>query len=154
MSSRTLVAYITSGGATRGYAELIADVLRSRGHDVVLLDLKREVAGDISRYDLVVLGMGVRMFMVYRKGKQFLARRDLQGKKLAVFLSSAMAIESRQKARERFLHPLIERYGLSPVAYDALPGKMPVAGGKLEDRTDPAAAREWAAGLADIAGSS
>jgi len=150
MSNRTLVAYITSGGATREYANVIADVLRSRGHEVVLLDLKREVVDDLSPYDLVVLGMGVRMFMVYRKGKQFLARRDVQGKKLAIFLSSAMAIESRQKARERFLRPLVERYGLSPVAYDALPGKMPVAGAKLEDRTDPAAAREWAVALDDL----
>jgi menaquinone-dependent protoporphyrinogen IX oxidase len=146
---KTLVAYVTAGGATAAYASIIADTLRSRGHDVTVVDLKRDDPGDLSPFECVVVGMGVRMFMVYRKGKSFLARRDLAGKKLGIFLSSGMAIEDPTKARERFLAPLIERYGLKPLMYDSLPGKMPAGGGKLTDKSDPNAARGWAESFAD-----
>ena len=149
MEARTLVGHVSSGGATRDYAEVIGETLTSRGHEVKIVDLKREKVDDLSPFDLVVVGMGVRMFMVYRKGKQFLSRDDLKGKRLAVFLSSAMAIEDPEKAKERFLSPLIEKHGLQPIMHDAFPGKMPVGGGKLQDRTDPEVARKWANALAD-----
>jgi len=150
MSSRTLLAYISAGGATEQYAQVIAETLRSRGHEVDLVNLKREQAGDLSDYGNFVLGAGVRMAMVYRRGKQFLRRKDLEGKKLAVYLSSGMAIEDPQKARERFLTPFIEKCGLRPVMYDAFPGKAPGGpDGKLDDRTDVEVARSWAETLAD-----
>lgn len=149
MDARTLVAYISAGGATEGYARIIAETLESRGHTVDLLDLRRERVPDLSGYENVVVGTGVRVAMVYRKGKQFLRRKDLKGRRLAVYLSSGMAIAEPEKARERFLAPLIAKYDLAPVMYDAFPGKMPTAGGKLEDRTDPDLARRWAEALAE-----
>jgi menaquinone-dependent protoporphyrinogen IX oxidase len=148
MPSRMLVAYVTAGGATEAYAKIIADALGARGHDADLVNLKRERAPDLSGYDGVVVGMGVRMAMVYRAGKRFLARKDLKGRPLAVYLSSAMAIDDPDKAKTKFLAPLMERYGLEPVMWDAFPGKMPGGPGKLEDRTDPEIARKWAEELA------
>ena len=144
MGSGTLLAYISAGGATEQYADVIAETLRSRGREVKLVDLKREKIPDLSQYDAVILGTGVRMAMIYRRGKQFLRRKDLKGKRLAVYLSSGMAIQDPQKAKARFLAPLIEKCGLTPVMYDAFPGKMPGAGSKLDDRTDADVAREWA----------
>ncbi len=82
--------------------------------------------------------------MVYRKGKQFLRRKDLKGKRLAIFLSSGMAVESAEKSKTKFLKPLVEKYELGPIMYDAFPGKKPGPGGKLEDTTDPEIARRWA----------
>lgn len=149
MPSRTLLAYVTAGGATERYAQVIADTLRSRGHVVELVDLRRTVVPDLSEYENVVVGAGVRIAMVYRKAKQFLKRKDLRGKRLAVYLSSAMAIKDADKARARFLTPLMERLGLTPVMCDALPGKVPAGGGKLEDRTDADLARRWAEELAE-----
>jgi menaquinone-dependent protoporphyrinogen IX oxidase len=153
VSAKTLLAYISAGGATAGYAEVIADVLRSRGHSVDLVDLKKEKVRDLTPYANVVLGTGVRMAMVYRKGKRFLARQDLEGKALAVYLSSGIAIEKPEEAKERFLTPLFEKLGLKPVLYDAFPGKAPGGpGGRLEDKTEADIARKWAEELADRLG--
>ena len=113
-----------------------------------MLDLKKRKPGDLSAYEAVVLGTGVRMTMVYRKGKSFLARNDLRDKKLGVFLSSGMAIEDPEKARRRFLDPLIHRNALEPLQAAAFPGKMPGEKGRLEDKSDPEAARKWAESLA------
>jgi menaquinone-dependent protoporphyrinogen IX oxidase len=148
VSSKTLVAYVSAGGATEQYARVIADTLRSRGLEVDLTDLRRERVRDLSAYGTVVLGTGVRMAMVYRRSKRFLARKDLKGKRLAIYLSSGMAIDRPDEARERFLAPLVKRNGLDPVRFDAFPGKMPGSGGKLEDRTDDDIARRWAEELA------
>jgi menaquinone-dependent protoporphyrinogen IX oxidase len=146
--SRVLLAYVSAGGATEQYAHVVAEALRSRGFEVDLVDLKRGRVPDLSGYENVVVGAGVRMAMVYRKGKRFLARKDLAGKRLAVYLSSAMAIDDPSKARDRFLVPLMKRHGLEPVMCDAFPGKLPGSSGKLEDRTDNEVAMRWAEELA------
>ncbi len=152
MQKKTLIAFITAGGATERYAGTIAETLRARGREVDVVNLKREKLKDLGSYDSVVLGTGVRMFMVYSKGKRFLARRDLKGKPLGVFLSSAMAIDEPEGARKRFLDPLIARNGLSPLLCDAFPGLMPKGPGNLEDRTDMDIARRWAGEFADRLG--
>jgi menaquinone-dependent protoporphyrinogen IX oxidase len=153
MDERTLLAYISAGGATERYAHIVADNLRLRGHavDVIdlkrdkdVIDLKRDKISDLSSYGSVIVGAGVRMGMVYRKGKRFLRRKDLEGKRLAIFLSSGIAVENPAKSKRKFLEPLVEKYGLHPIMCDAFPGKMPGAGGKLKDRTNPEIARLWA----------
>lgn len=152
MQERTLVAFISAGGATEQYAHIIADTLRSRGHVVDAIDLKREKVPDLSSYENAVVGTGVRIGMVYRKGKKFLRRKDLKGKRLGIFLSSGIAIESAEKAKAKakakFLEPLVEKYGLHPVMCDAFPGKIPGSGGKTEEGMDPEVARRWAEELA------
>ncbi|MCK4511084.1 hypothetical protein KAW64_05055 [bacterium] len=144
MDERTLLAYISAGGATERYAHIVADNLRLRGHAVDVIDLKRDKIADLSPYGSVIVGAGVRMGMVYRKGKRFLRRKDLEGKRLAIFLSSGIAVEDAEKSKAKFLEPLVKKYGLDPVMCDAFPGKMPGAGGKLKDRTNPEIARLWA----------
>ncbi len=144
MDGRTLLAYISAGGATERYAHVVADTLRSRGHAVDMIDLKRDKIPDLSSYVNVVVGAGVRMGMVYRKGKRFLRRKDLEGKRLAIFLSSGIAVMSAEKSKAKFLEPLVKKYGLDPVMCDAFPGKMPGSMGKLKDMTDPEIARLWA----------
>jgi len=131
MDGRTLLAYVSAGGATERYAHIIAETLRSRGHVVDVIDLKRDNIPDLSSYGSVVVGTGVRMGMVYRKGKRLLRRKDLEGRRLAIFLSSGIAIKSAEKSKAKFLEPLVEKYGLDPAMYDAFPGKMPGSGGKL-----------------------
>jgi menaquinone-dependent protoporphyrinogen IX oxidase len=113
------------------------------------VDLKRQKVLDLAPYGAVIVGTGVRMGMVYRKGKAFLRRKDLAGKQVSIFLSSGMAVDDAEGSRDKFLAPLVEGYGLSPVMYDAFPGRMPVGPGKVEDRTEPDIARRWAEELAD-----
>ena len=144
MDGRTLLAYVSAGGATERYAHTVADTLRSRGHVVDVIDLKRDEIPDLSSYGNVVVGAGVRIGMVYRKGKRFLRRKELEGKRLAIFLSSGIAVENAEKSKTKFLEPLVRKYGLDPVMCDGFPGKMPGSGGKLKDTTDPEVARRWA----------
>jgi menaquinone-dependent protoporphyrinogen IX oxidase len=149
MAKKTLVAYISAGGATEHYANIIAETLRARGHEVDLANLKRDRLADLSAYSTIVAGMGVRMGMVYRKGKRFLARPDVAGKRLAIYLSSGIAIEKPDEAKRKFLTPVVEKLGLAPVLYDAFPGIPPGQGAKLQEATDSETARAWAERLAD-----
>ena len=157
MPQRTLIAYITKGGATADYARIIADVLGAAGHIVDVVDLRKQKQPDLSGVENVVVGSGVRIGMVYRVGKRFLRRPDLRRKRLAIFLSSGIAIEDAEKAKQKFLDPLIRKYDLHPVMCDALAGKTPGPKDKVPDTTNPESARAWAeklAGRLDIAASS
>jgi menaquinone-dependent protoporphyrinogen IX oxidase len=148
MGEKTLLAYVSAGGATEAYANTVADVLTSRGRQVDVVNMKREKIGDLAPYGSVVVGAGVRMGMVYRAAKRLLRRKDLKGKRVAIFLSSGMAIESPDRSKEKFLAPIVAKYGLDPLMYDAFPGTMPGSGGKVEDKTDMEVARRWAEELA------
>ena len=148
MSEKTLVVYFSKGGATESYAQIVAEVLRSRGLEVDAVDLRNRGKPDLAGYDNVVVGTGVRIGMVYRKGKKFLRRKDLAGKRLAIFLSSGIAVDDAEQSKEKFLAPLVRKYGLAPVMVDAFPGKVPGPGSELQDKTDPERARRWAEELA------
>lgn len=148
MTKQVLIAYFSKGGATEGYAQVIAEVLQSHGHQVDLNDLRVEKRPELAGYDCVVFGTGVRIGMVYRRGKRFLKRKDLRNKPLAIFLSSGIAVENPEESKQKFLVPLIEKRGLDPILCDAFPGKVLGPGGKLDDRTDPQVARRWAEKLA------
>ena len=149
MNGKTLVAYFSKGGATEAYASVVAEVLAARGHDVDVVDLRKTRRPDLSGYENVVVGTGVRIGRVYRKGRKFLKRADLGGKRLAIFLSSGIAVDEPEKSKERFLRPLVDKLGLSPVMCDAFPGKIPGPNGQLEDRSDPEVARRWAEKLTE-----
>lgn len=152
MGEKTLVAYVSAGGATEEYARVVAERLESRGRTVDVVDLKKDKIEDLSQYGSVVLGTGVRVGMVYRKGKAFLRRDDLRGKPLAVFLASGIAIGSPEKSKAKFLTPLVRKLGLEPVAYDAFPGKVPGSSGKPLDDAHLEAAGRWAEELAERLG--
>ena len=146
--TKTAVAYVTKGGATATYARIIADVLASAGHQVELIDLKQNRKPDLADYHNVVLGTGVRIGMVYRVAKRFLRRNDFDDKRLAIFLSSGIAIDDAKKSKAKFLDPLLSKYGLDPIMYDAFPGKTPGPADETPDTTDPDRVRKWAEDLA------
>ena len=148
MAGKTLLAYVSAGGATESYAKVVAEVLTSRGRQVDVVNMKSQRVGDLGPYDSVVVGAGVRMGLVYRAAKRLLKRSDLSGKRVAFFLSSYLALESPDKAREKYLTPMMKKYGLEPVMYDAFPGKMPAPGEKAADTIDLDVARKWAEELA------
>ena len=141
MSDRTLVAYFTKGGATARYAEIIAQTLTAAGHHVDLVNLRQERKPELSPYRNIVLGTGVRIGLVYRVARRFLRRNDFHGKRLAIFLSSGIAIEDAERSRESFLLPLIRKYQLEPILIEALPGHMPR---DEHDTVEPEKARAWA----------
>ncbi|MGA3112428.1 MAG: flavodoxin domain-containing protein [Candidatus Bathyarchaeia archaeon] len=90
-AGKTLIAYITKGGATEESARKIADVLRSKYQlEVDLVDLKEQKVPDLTPYQNIVVGGGVRGGRVYGKALRFL-ENDLSGKNVAFFVSSTWA---------------------------------------------------------------
>jgi menaquinone-dependent protoporphyrinogen IX oxidase len=145
MSRRTLVAFYTKGGASEEYAKIISEALASKGFMVELKNLADDIP-DVSSYEIIVLGTGVRMFRVYRRWKKVLKQKSLINKPLFMFLSSGTAIEDPQKAVDKFLRPVVEKYHLSPKSLVSFPGKIPEKWQKLDGQKEtmkPEKAKEW-----------
>jgi menaquinone-dependent protoporphyrinogen IX oxidase len=150
MNRKILVAYFTKGGASEDYAKVIAETLTESGLAVKLCNLAHDIP-DVADFDTVVLGTGVRMSRVYRPWKKVLKQKTLGSKHLFMFLSSGTAIEEPDKAVEKFLRPLVEKYHLKPESLVALPGKIPEKWAKLDGQKEtmkPEKAKEWAQEIA------
>jgi len=150
MTNKTLVAYFTKGGATEEYAKIIVETLTTSGLAVEIRNLASGIP-DVSAYDTVVLGTGVRMFTVYRRWRKVLRQKALRDKRLFIFLSSGTAIKEPDKAVEKFLQPLMSKYGLKPASLVSFPGKVPEKWAKLDGEKEtmrPEKAKEWAQQLA------
>ena len=150
MNNKTLVAYFTKGGASEKYAQIISDTLTSNGFTVEICNLANNIP-DITSYNIIVLGTGVRMFRVYRRWKKILKQKSLDNKNLFMFLSSGTAIEDPEKAVNKFLRPLVDKYNLKPKSLVSFPGKIPDKWAKLDDKKDtinPDKAKEWANDIA------
>ncbi|HUS99060.1 MAG TPA: flavodoxin domain-containing protein [Candidatus Thermoplasmatota archaeon] len=146
MNSKTLVAYFTKGGASEECAKIIAETLTENRLVVDICNLAQDIP-EVAAFDTVVLGTGVRMFRVYRPWKKVLKQKALSDKHLFMFLSSGTAIEEPDKAVEKFLHPLVEKYNLKPTSLVSFPGKIPEKWAKLDGQKEtmtPEKAKAWA----------
>jgi menaquinone-dependent protoporphyrinogen oxidase len=146
MNRKTLVAYYTKGGASEEYAKVIVEMLTENGLVVEICNLAHDIP-EVAAFDTVVLGTGVRMFRVYRPWKKVLKQKALSNKQLFMFLSSGTAIEDPDKAVEKFLRPLVEKYDLKPKSLVSFPGKTPEKWAKLDGQKEtmkPETAKAWA----------
>ena len=146
MTNKTLVAYFSKGGASEEYAKVIAETLTANGLAVEIRNLAHDTP-DVTTFDTVVLGTGVRMGMVYRRWRKVLKQRALRDKRLFFFLSSGTAIENPDTAVEKFLRPLVDKYGLKPASLVSFPGKIPEKWAKLDGKKEtmkPEKAKAWA----------
>jgi menaquinone-dependent protoporphyrinogen IX oxidase len=150
MTNKTLVAYFTKGGASQEYAKIIAETLIENGLAVEICNLAHDIP-EVEDFDTVVLGTGVRMFRVYRSWKKVLKQKALSNTNLFMFLSSGTAIDEPDKAVEKFLHPLVEKYNLKPKSLVSFPGKIPEKWAKLDGQKEtmkPEKAKAWAQEIA------
>jgi menaquinone-dependent protoporphyrinogen IX oxidase len=150
MTNKTLVAYFSKGGASEEYAKVIAETLTANGLAVEIRNLAHDIP-EVADFDTVVLGTGVRMGRVYRPWKKVLKQKALNNKHLFIFLSSGTAIEEPDKAVEKFLRPLVEKYNLKPKSLVSFPGKIPEKWAKLDSQKetmDPETAKVWAQEIA------
>ncbi|HWR62908.1 MAG TPA: flavodoxin domain-containing protein [Candidatus Thermoplasmatota archaeon] len=150
MNRKTLVAYFTKGGASEEYAKVIVETLTENGLAVEICNLAHDIP-EVAAFDTVVLGTGVRMFRVYRPWKKVLKQKALSNKQLFMFLSSGTAIEDPDKAVEKFLRPLVEKYDLKPKSLVSFPGKIPEKWAKLDGEKEtmkPEKAKAWAQEIA------
>jgi menaquinone-dependent protoporphyrinogen IX oxidase len=150
MKSKILVAYFTKSGASEEYAKIIGDTLTKNGLTVDLSNLAHAIP-DVTAYDTIVVGTGVRMSMVYRRWKKILRQKALSDKLLFMFLSSGTAIENPEKAVEKFLSPIVEKYHLKPKSLVSFPGKIPEKWAKPDapkETMKPESAKAWALEIA------
>ena len=150
--NRTLIAYASRGGVTREYSERIAEVLRERyGHRVDTVDIRKNRSPDTSGYDNIILGTGVRMQRVYKEGLGFL-KRDLGGKRVAVFLSSneAGTPGSYEDAVRKYMDPIRESHPeLNLVDIAGFGGRIAFFGKTTMDLRDPEKVESWAERLGE-----
>ncbi len=123
---KALIVFGTRYGATAGNAEEIKNILNEEGFEVRLANAKNEKVKDISEYDLVIVGSGMKMFRWVGEAEKFLRdhSKALQTKKLAIFVSSgAKAIQQYDddqaaltKAWNDYLVEKTVKYSLNPVS--------------------------------------
>jgi menaquinone-dependent protoporphyrinogen IX oxidase len=145
--NKTLIAYETKQGASKGAAERIANVLRSKYKiEVDVVDLNKQDVTDLSKYQNVVAGAGVRGGRIYGKTLEFL-KSDLTGKRVAFYVSSSWAGTpgSYKNAKTKFVDKTLVKYPkVNFVSSGAFGGRIHYFGKTMLDNTDPAKVNRWA----------
>ena len=119
------------------------------GHEVDIVDLRENRKPEISGYDNVVIGSGIRIGMWYGRARG-LMKRDFTGKKAAVFISSMRAGDPKEydKARANYLQKRIDRWmKMKPVGAEAFGGWYRKKGVVTDNNHDPDKVRAWATEL-------
>jgi menaquinone-dependent protoporphyrinogen oxidase len=129
---KVLIAYGTRYGATTGTAEEIAKVLREEGLELKVMNLKEQKVKDISEYDFIIIGSGMKMNMWTSKAKAFLNKfsGELKKKKVALFVSSGGRALMEYKGEhdeidritKKYLEKKASKYGLNPISMNMFGG--------------------------------
>jgi menaquinone-dependent protoporphyrinogen oxidase len=144
--ARTLVAYVSKGGASEDAAKIVADVLQAKfGFTVDVVNLKRD-RPNISGYNNIVVGAGVRAGKVYDEALKFL-NQDFGTRKVAFFVCCGGAGDPKtyNESCTKYLVNVLAKFpNLRTVATDAFGGCMKVLGKQVFDTRDPAKVNAWA----------
>ena len=147
MTEKTLVAYATKGGATEKAANEIAETLREKHKLAVdVVNLRKEKNPDVSKYENVILGAGVRMGRIYKELMELL-ENDLEKKKIALFIVCGEAGDPKDHDRvlEKHLKTILSGHpNLKPVEFEVFGGRTKVLWKVVSDGSDPAKVRAWA----------
>ena len=145
--NKTLVAYQTKGGATEEAAKTISETLRSKFQfEVDLVDLKEQKPFELTPYQNVIVGGGVRAGRVYGKTLKFL-ENDLAGKKVAFFVCSSWAGTpgSYDNAKSKFVEKTLTKYPkIIFVGSEAFGGRIRYFKKTMLDNTDLTKVEVWA----------
>ena len=130
---KALIAYGTRYGATAGASEEVGKILREKGFDVKIANVKEEKIKDISEYDLVVVASGIRMGKWVGEAEDFLKRfqKELEQKKLALFVSTMKTVAEREGKTDEVaeshriaLDDKVVEYALKPMMLGFFGGVM------------------------------
>lgn len=154
---KVLIVYATKYGSTGEVAAKVGDVLKSRGMDVTVADIKDKP--DPKGYDAAVVGGAVYIGMLNGKAKGFVARhkKTLKGIPVAYFVVSGTmkddTPENREKIRKK-LNPMVKN--VAPVdvalfggAFDPAKGPKMMASEPASDYRDWEKISAWAEDLAE-----
>jgi menaquinone-dependent protoporphyrinogen oxidase len=124
-ASHGLIVYGTSFGATKGTSEEIARILREENFDIKIVDAQEEKVKDISEYELIIVGSSLANCRWNSQAEDFLKKfhKELEQKKLALFVSSVITIAEREgnteeiaKLRKIAIEDKVSKYDLKPIA--------------------------------------
>lgn len=121
---KALIAYGTRYGATAGTSGEIGKILRKKGFDVEIVNLREEKIKDISEFDLIVAASGIRMGKWVSEAEDFLKKfqKEFEKKKLALFVSTMKTVAEREgkteevaKSHKVALEDKVTKYDLKPI---------------------------------------
>ena len=124
---KALIVYGTRYGATTSTSEEIAEVIRQEGFDVRVVNIKEDKVKDITEYELVIVGSGIKIGKWTKEPEKFLQKfqNELAKKKVAIFVCCGSAepldekedkSKSIENARTKYLEEKAAKYNLQPVA--------------------------------------
>lgn len=111
---RVLIAYGSRYGSTEEIASKLAGFLGEEGVEATVLDVKKNRSWpSLEGYDGVIVGSGVKIAKWMREPLEFLRRKrgELEGKKLALFVSCLSVITDPEYARSDLLEKVQGDHG-------------------------------------------
>ena len=124
--TKALIVYGTRYGATAKTSEIIAKVLRQEGFDVDIVNVKKDKIKDITDYELVIVGSGIKINKWTKEPEKFLKKhqKELSTKKIALFVccGSTQPLDAKDKAatiknaKTKYLEEKAAKYNLAPIA--------------------------------------
>ena len=150
MPGKILVAYASKTNATAQHAGAIAGSLTAAGREVDIVNLMEREKIDVTAYDAVIIGSGIRIGRWYGPARRLLKREELAGKRVALFTACCMMMDASKEeaARRDYIDKIAEKFNLKIVSGRAFAGIMPRAKGR--GLVDTAASREWGERLAGL----
>ena len=143
--NKTLIAYVSKSGVTEENAFTIANILKDQyNFEVDLINLKKNPKPNLSQYENIIIGSGIRIARWYGKANKFL-KNNFKDKKVAIFLSSGKAgdLETYKEAITKYIDKkLLKNPHIKPIATEAFGGRYADM-----DYTDPEKVKAWAVNL-------
>ena len=140
--NKTLIAYATRGGTTEEYAKAISSVLTDEFKmQADLVNLKKSRNPDLTQYQNIIVGAGIKMFKMHKEGAEFLEKKNFGEKNVGIFLSSLVP---RDEAIKKYVDVILQKNTtLKPIAVEVFGGRMRMFGRTNPDITDIEKAKEW-----------
>jgi menaquinone-dependent protoporphyrinogen IX oxidase len=140
--NKTLIAYATRGGTTEEYAKAISSVLKDEFKmQADLVNLKKSRNPDLTQYQNIIVGAGIKMFKMHKEGAEFLEKKNFGDKNVGIFLSSLVP---RDEAIKKYVDVILQKNTtLKPIAVEVFGGRMRMFGRTSQDMTDIEKAKEW-----------
>ncbi|MFO7619048.1 MAG: flavodoxin domain-containing protein [Thermoplasmata archaeon] len=159
MPGKILVAYASKTNATAQHAGAVAGALKSVGRNVEIVNLREGGKPDLAGYDIVVIGSGIRIGRWYGPAKKLLKRKELVGKKVALFVACGMMAEDSSKQEEAvrdYIEKIAAKHNVKYACCRAFVGFMPdgksmkLGSASDSNPVDTAASVEWGKELAKL----
>lgn len=127
-NSRVLLLYSTVDGQTLRICERLAIRFRACGKDVTVSEMAEEVASDMAKYDIVIIGASIRYGFHRRNVRDFMRQnRDfLQERKCAFFSVNLVARKpSRAQADTNpYVQHFLRSIGWQPFCVEVFAGRL------------------------------